>query len=135
MAAKTPRVHEEPLDFEGVLVKLAGMMGRYVMVATGPADDAPAARGGSRPLQASGRLQAAIDGQAEISRRRAPGRDVFICSLDSGATLAISERRLTGAVFQRWPDDGNEILVLTLGALRMTIEDLDALQEHQQRGR
>ena len=128
------RVEEEPLDFEGVLAKLAAMMGHTVVVAIEDAAqpaDAPAA---ARPLQVSGRLQAAISGQPEISKRRTPGRDVFICSLDTGGTIALAERRLTGAVFRRLPDYGNETLVLTLGGLRMTIEDLDAFLAHQGRG-
>jgi hypothetical protein len=134
MPGREPRIEAEPLDFEGVLGKLAGMMGHDVLVAIGPASDPVGAPAGSRSLQTFGRLRAAIDGQAEISSRRPPGRDVFIGSLDSGATLIISEKRLTQAVFHRAPDEGNETLVVTLGPLRMTIEDLDALRAHQARG-
>lgn len=84
-------------------------------------------------MQAVGTLGTPIEGQGEISRRRPDGNDLVTFQLDSsdtGVILTLEEGRLTEATIERLAADGPGMLVLTLGPLRVVVENVDELRAH-----
>jgi hypothetical protein len=133
MTQSEERAEVEALDFTQLLSRLTGMIGRQVIVAVMASGEAQPHLAGARPLTAIGRLDSAIGEQAEISKEREAGHDLVIFSLDNGPMITIDEARITSARFERLPEFGNESLMVELGEMLLSIENIDAQREHKRR--